>query len=331
MVARTSEEQQRKRRRKRLLQGLLLGGAAVGIPALANVLVARRSRALGSARWGAARRYAWDLGEVSFQKLGEGPPTVLLHSFGPGHDSEEWRDTAELLAASREILAMDFLGWGRSERPRIAYDGEIYIRQVVDFIEDVARQRVDLVAAGLSAAYAVQVAADRPELVRSLNLVGPTGIEYHEDEPDLKDALTHRLLRVPVLGTSALNVYTSRTALASYLKREIFAAPERVDAALVEHHYRSSHQQGAHASLAALLAGYLNHSVDEALPLVQAPFSISWGTRAANAPVQTADLWIRRAPVAELLVFEDAGALPHAETPTAFCRELEAFLGRLPG
>ena len=44
------------------------------------------------------------------------------------------------------------------------------------------------------------------------------------------------------------------------------AAQERVDAALVEHHYRASHGSGAQGALAAYLAGYLNHSVRSVLP-----------------------------------------------------------------
>ena len=101
-----------------------------------------------------------------------------------------------------------------------------------------------MVAAGLAAAYAVQIAVDEPEAIAALGLVVPLGIESHGDEPDFKDAMVHRLLRLPVVGTSALNLYTSRSAIDHHLL-EAYAVEERVDAALVEHHYRSSHQPGA--------------------------------------------------------------------------------------
>ena len=57
MAAQTSQEEQKSRRRKLLLRGLLLGGAAVGVPALANALIARRSKRLRSPAWGRAHRY----------------------------------------------------------------------------------------------------------------------------------------------------------------------------------------------------------------------------------------------------------------------------------
>ena len=191
MVAQSSQQEQKRKRRGKLVKGLLLGGAAVGLPALANALIARRNERLGLPVWGRQKRYAWKYGEISFQCLGQGSPMLLLHSFGPGHDSEEWRTVAEILAEEHRVYAPDLLGWGRSDKPRMAYDGELYIQLLGDFLEDVVGERSSVAAAGLSAAYAVQVAVDRPEIVGPLALVVPSGIEIHGEEPDLKDALVH--------------------------------------------------------------------------------------------------------------------------------------------
>jgi pimeloyl-ACP methyl ester carboxylesterase len=326
MAALSREEEQRRKRRKRLVQGLLVGGAAVGIPALVNVIIERRAARLAPPSWGRGHRYAWRLGEVAFQRLGSGPALVLVHSFGPGHYGHEWRAAAEILAAQHQVFVVDLLGWGRSDKPALTYDGERYIQLLLDFLGDVVRERAALAAAGLPAAYAVQVGLDHPELVRSLALSVPLGIELNGDEPDLKDAVVHRLLRLPVLGTSALNLYTSRSAIAHHL-RELYAAPDRVDASLVERHYRASHQPGAHAALAAYLAGYLNHGVEEALGRLTVPTWLAWGRQATSPAVETADLWLRRLAHAECEVFEDAGDLPHAEVPARFAAALQRFLG----
>lgn len=328
-MTRSEEEKQKAQRRKKLVQGLLIGGAAVGIPALANALLARRRQRLESPTWGRTRRYAWHLGEISYQVLGEGDPVVLVHSFGPGHDSEEWRAVAEILAQENRVYAIDLLGWGLSERPAITYDGEVYIELIRDFLLDVVAERATLVTAGLPAAYAVQIAVDHPELVSALALVTPAGIEVHGDEPDLKDALVYGLLRLPVIGTSALNIYTSRASIQHHLRREIYAAPERVDAALVEHHHTSSHQAGSHSALAAHLCGYLNHPVREILPRITVPLWIAWGDRASAPPIESADQWIRHVPAAELEVFNDTGNLPHAERAGRFSQRLQRFLDHL--
>ena len=326
MVAQSSQEEQKRRRRSKLVKGLLLGGAAVGLPALANTLIARRNERLRTPTWGRPHRYAWKYGEIAFQRLGTGQPLLLLHSFGPGHDAEEWRAAAELLAPQHLVYAPDLLGWGRSDKPRLGYDGELYIQLIGDFLEDVIEQRCGIVAAGLAAAYAVQVALDRPELVDSLGLVVPSGIEIHGEEPDLKDALVNRLLRFPILGTSALNLFTSRTAIGQHLKREVFLGPEQVDAARVEHHYRSSHQPGSHGALAAYLSGYLNHSVHEAVRRLQTPLWIGWGRNATDPSVEIADLWLQQAPEAQLEIFEGSSNLPHLEVSTRFSQRLGPFL-----
>jgi pimeloyl-ACP methyl ester carboxylesterase len=325
MAAKSAEQDQRARRRKRLIKGLLVGGAAIGIPALANALVSRSMRRLPPPRWGRLRRYAWRHGEIAFQRLGEGPPILLLHSFGPGHGSDEWRTVAETLAAEHQVFAPDLLGWGRSDKPQITYDGELYIQLILDFLHDVVGSPAAVVAAGLTAAYATQIAVDQPDRVRALGLVVPLGIEVHGDEPDVKDAIVHRLLRLPVLGTSALNLFTSRSGISHHLRQDVFAGPERVDAEMVERHYLASHQPGAHASLAAYLAGYLNHGVEELLPRLTVPVWIAWGRQAAAPPIATADLWLRQVD-AELEVFEGSGNQPQIEEPAAFARRLTAFL-----
>jgi pimeloyl-ACP methyl ester carboxylesterase len=135
-------------------------------------------------------------------------------------------------------------------------------------------------------------------------------------------------LRTPIFGTSALNLYTSHTALGQHLRREVLAAPERADAARVDHLYRSSHQPGAHAALAAYLSGFSNHSATEALSRLTQPMWLAWGRDAKTPPVETADLWLQRVPQAELKVFEDSGNLPHLEEPKAFARVVHRYLER---
>lgn len=317
------------RRRKHLIRGILLGSAAIGLPALFNSLVTRRARRLAPMTWGSGDRYAWRHGEIIYQQLGAGLPLLLLHSFGTGHSAAEWRRTAEILSGSYRVFAPDLLGWGHSAKPPLTYDSTLYIRLISDFLEEVVAEPAVIVAAGLSAAYGVQVAADQPARVRALALLVPHGIEQQGDEPDFRDALMHRLLRLPVIGTSALNLYTSHAGIGAYLQREVYATPGAVDEALVEEHYRSSHQRGSHAALAAYWSGYLGHGVREAVGRLQLPVWIAWGRHATSPPVETADLWLHALASAELEILEQCGLLPHAESPAELCRKLELFLADL--
>ncbi len=328
-MAPSRDQELRQKRRKRLVRGLLMGGAAIGVPALFNALVSKRAKQLTAPAWGEGETFRWKQGDVCFQRLGTGRPLLLLHSLGPGHSSTEWRRAGELLAEHYEVFAPDLLGWGQSDKPTLTYDSELYIDLIGDFTKRVVGDRPIAVAAGLPAAYVTQLAIDQPELFRALALVVPVGIELQSDEPDFKDAIVHWLLRLPVLGTSALNVYTSRTAIINYLRREVYAVPARVDDTLVDRHYRNSHQPGAHGALAAYLSGYLNHSVREILDSVDIPVWLGWGRQAAAPEVESADLWLRQLDGAELEILEHCGILPHTEAPDEFVKRLRHFLSSL--
>ncbi len=325
----------RQARRRRWLRGLLIG-TAIGVPAVAHVVIQRRARPPRPPRWGRGRRYAGRLGEIAFQALDHGredyPPLVLLHSLGPGHDVAEWEAAAEILAARAAVYAVDLPGWGRSDAPA-ALRPSAYVAALEDFLDGVVREPAVLVAAGLSAAYAVELAARRPELVRALALVGPEGLEGEAGRPGWlgrsgRAGMGH-LASLPLVAATALDLATSRTALTRHLRHDLYAAPERVDAALVEHHYRGSHLPAARRALAAFLAGRLRPSAGELAASAEAvaqPVWIAWGRAAAQPPVECADLWLQHLPEAALDVFEGAGSLPHAERAALFCSGLEEFL-----
>jgi pimeloyl-ACP methyl ester carboxylesterase len=315
------------------LGGLLLGGAAVGLSAAAHAWIVRHARPPRTPSWGRTHRYAGRLGEICFQQLGantEGAaPLLLLHSFGPGHDSAEWCPAAEILAGRRSVYVPDLPGWARSAPPR-SYRPGAYVSALEDFLSAVVREPAVVVAAGLPAAYALEVAAARPHLVRALALVVPQGLE--RDAPGRRgsgEGLLRHLLPLPFVGVTALDVLTSRPALSEHLRHEVYAAPERVDAGLVEHHYRASHRPEARRALSAYLAGGLRPAT-ASLPTPEQPVWIAWGRQAVRPPVANADRWLRKLPQAEIEVFERCGGLPHAEAPAAFCQALERFLSSLP-
>ena len=315
-------------------------GTAIGVPAVAHVLIQRRARPPRPPRWGRGRRYAGPHGEVAFQALGpargEAAPVVLLHSLGPGHDVAEWEAAAEILAERFAVYALDLPGWGRSDAPA-AYRPDAYVDALEDFLAGVVREPAVVVAAGLSAAYALAVAARRPDLVRALGLVGPQGLEADASRQGWMGrygrAGARRLASLPLVGPTAMDLATSRAALARHLRHDVYAAPERVDAALVEHCYRGSHLPLARRTLAAYLAGRLRPAAAAVAADAEAvlqPVWLAWGRAAAEPPVEHADLWLQHLPGAALDVFEGAGALPHAERAAAFSRALEAFVAGLP-
>ena len=317
-------------RRRRLIKGLLLAGAAVGVPVLTAALLRRRAEPPAPPRWGRTHRFAGRAGrEVVFQELGDGPPILLLHSFGPGYDSDQWRAAAEILAERHRVYVPDLPGWGRTPGAG-ALQPDRYLNLIEDFLAGVTRQRAVVAAAGLAAAYAVQTALDHPGRVRALALVSPVGLGKNGDDPHAMDgSFLSKVVGLPLVGATVLDLLTARTALEHHLRREVYAAPERVDAALLEHHFRASHTRGARGAFAAYLAGDLGLDISGELSRLRTPVWLAWGRQSKVPPAENADLWLRHLPQAELDIFEGAGALPQAEVPALFCRALERFLAKL--
>jgi pimeloyl-ACP methyl ester carboxylesterase len=331
----------RRRRRVRLWGALAVAGAAVAAPAVAHAVIRRRLRAPEAPRWGRTHRYGGHCGQVVYQELGAGRPLVLLHAFGPGFDAGQWRWAAEALAPRFRIYAPDLPGWGRSAAP--VPHPEAYLAALADFLAVVVREPAVVVAAGLTAGYAVRLAAEHPERVSALALVAPSGASFPSPPTPQDTGVSSWLqmprwlqipgwLRVPLLRDPVLDALTSRAALGRFLRRHAYAAPERVDAAVLEHHYRVSHLPAHRRALAAWWRGELELPPGAGLEALQVPIWICRGG-AYSAPAATADRFydlLERLPAgSEIHTFEGSRTLPHAEQPLAFSRALAGFLDQL--
>ncbi|HEV3456246.1 MAG TPA: alpha/beta fold hydrolase [Thermoanaerobaculia bacterium] len=134
------------------------------------------------------------------------------------------------------------------------------------------------------------------------------------------------LLRVPILRISVLDFLTSRAVLAAFLRSYAFAAPERVDAAMLEHHYRVSHLPAHRQALAAYWRGELKLSAAATLRHLHVPVWAILGGEDDPNRLTADDL----PPGSGIEVVAGTRALPHAERPLAVGEALARFLAGLP-
>lgn len=109
-----------------------------------------------------------------YETLGEGDPVVLVHGIGGGSSVFQYRKNAAALAdAGYKVYALDLLGFGRSSSPEVRYTQDLLVGQLTEFLEGVLETPAAVVANGLSAAYAVRIAAERLELVGTSSSARP--------------------------------------------------------------------------------------------------------------------------------------------------------------
>jgi pimeloyl-ACP methyl ester carboxylesterase len=311
---------------------VLLTGAAIGAAAVANALVFFRTPPLTSTLPGTTAYYPTPDGDIFYKTAGSGKPLLLVHGIGAGCSSFEWRHVFAELAENHTVYALDLLGFGRSDKPPIAYSAQTYIDLLADFARDVMGvgedgSAADAIATSLSAAYIVTLARHEPALFDRLVLVCPTGIGTLAERPGHTGDAARAALRTPVLGTSLYNAIASRTGIRQYLRRRVYADPAQVTEDLVTHYHTSAHQPGADRVLPSFLSGHLNCDIAPLFAHLEEPVLIVWGDAAAQTPVSEAQRYIDTNSRARLCVIERAGMLPHDEQPQAFLAALAAFFG----
>ena len=120
------------------------------------------------------------------RKTGQGSPVIMIH--GACVDSDFFRDTAAVLSASFTVYLYDRRGYGRSE------DGDDH--SIAAQAEDAAAlireigTPCHIIAHSAGTAFAMELAARHPELVRKMLLHEP--VETDCMDPDSETILKHR-------------------------------------------------------------------------------------------------------------------------------------------
>jgi 2-hydroxy-6-oxonona-2,4-dienedioate hydrolase len=135
---------------------------AIELPREALELLARATRVETPCGDGSAVWHAWGTGE----------PVVLLHG-GSGSWNHWVRNIASLEAAGRQVLVPDLPGFGDSAVPHGGSDADAVVAPLVQGLALLAGERpVDVVAFSFGSLVAVLLAAQHPDRIARLVLVG---------------------------------------------------------------------------------------------------------------------------------------------------------------
>lgn len=253
---------------------------------------------------------------------GDHEPAVFVH--GLGGNATNWTDLMALLRDRVDGIALDLPGFGWSPPPR---DGDFSPRRSAETVADVIDARFDgrpvhLFGNSMGGAVAVQLAARRPELVRTLTLVSPA-------LPKVAVRRTNIHLPViaaPGLGTTLMKRYLTLDA-ATRARATIavcFADPttvpvERMDEAVAEVRRRDGLPYVADVflqSLRGLMATYLDRSEERPWKLAETitcPTLLVHGRR--DKLVDPIGAHTKAFPDVRVLVLPHAGHVSQIEQP----------------
>ena len=116
-------------------------------------------------------------GQILYRIGGEGEPLLLLHQ--NTKSSDEYRELMPIFAQKRLVIAMDFLGFGDSDKPPRMYYIEDYAKTVILLLDALGIKKASILGHHTGAFVAGEVAAAYPERVNKLIL---SSIDYFEEQ-----------------------------------------------------------------------------------------------------------------------------------------------------
>ncbi len=192
-----------------------------------------------------------------YAREGKGVPIVLLHSVNAAATSFEMKPIFSHLCetTSRPVFALDWIGFGLSDRPPVDYRPPIFQRQLRRFLSERIHQPADIVAYSLGCEFAAITARSHPFLFRKMVLLCPTSLDEQEGHP-VRRSVLHLTERTGVFEV-AYRKLTSPDALRRFYQKQVFASETAVPGELVDYAYLTTQVRGAHHAPAAFISGDL--------------------------------------------------------------------------
>ena len=269
----------------------------------------------------------------------DGAPTaVLVH--GLGGESANWVDLMGLLEGHVDAHAVDLPGHGRSPAaPDGRYDIDAHVAAVEGYIEHLGVRPVHLLGNSTGGAISTRLAAQRPELVRSLTLVSPA-----LPNPRPVKGTDPRLAMLLVPGISSVVQRRLQTASPEARAQAVidicFADPSRIPPhrlreAIAEVERRQKLPWALPAfigTLRGLVRSYVDRSPRNLwaqAAQVTAPTLLIYGRRDRLVALSTATRAAATFPRNRLLVLDDVGHVAQIEAAPVVAEAVLALLAEV--
>jgi pimeloyl-ACP methyl ester carboxylesterase len=264
--------------------------------------------------------FEWKDRRLAWARAGTGPPVVFVH--GTPWSSRVWAPYAEALADRFTVHLWDLPGYGRSSKdPRHPVRADVHGQAFAALLDHWGLDRPHVVAHDLGGLVALRAHLVEGAAYTSLFLVDvvaipPSGspfFRFVQENPGL-------LGRLPAYVHEAI----VRAYVGTATHRGL--APADLDA-LVEPWTGEEGQPAFYRQIEDYDIDLLDQN-ERALPSLDLPVRILWGTEDSWIPLETGRRIARLVPGAVLTEVPDAGHLVHYDAPVALATALGGWLDR---
>ncbi len=260
---------------------------------------------------------------IFYTVKGEGRPLLLIHGYGAG--MWVWEKQIDVLSQFYRVYALDVIGYGFSDRPKMAYTPEAYIHFLRDFMDGVGIEKATLIGNSMGGGIAWATAILFPERVERLILIDcapPDVLRQVKNESFRTLIAIKDIPFLPYLVISARSKSSIRWVLVECISDVKLITPE-----VLNRQYQLSRIKGT----TWVLYSTLEHA-EEALelkdrfPFIHQPVLFIWGEKDVIFPPDVGETLRRTIAGSKFQLIEKSGHIPMWETPDEVNQTILEFL-----
>jgi pimeloyl-ACP methyl ester carboxylesterase len=260
-------------------------------------------------------------GQILYRIGGEGKPLLLLHR--SPQSSDEFRELMPTLAHKKQVIAMDLMGFGDSDKPPRIYSIADYAKTVIKLLDELGISTTSILGNHTGAYVAGEVAAAYPERVEKLILANVDDFRGQE-----KDALLKRYAESFQIKADGSQLLPRWTAYSKYTD-----SPELNHRCLLQE--LKCHGYPAYGPLA--VADYCS-SLEKRFRLIQCPTLIMSGIedikaleKLGLAKVENRHFILKSIPHGKLVDIEGGTVCMMNQLPEEISKVVIEFLDKIGG
>ena len=271
--------------------------------------------------------YQWKFGKIFYTKKGSGRPLLLVHNLQPGSSSCEWKKIQTALSKKYEVYALDLLGCGGSDKPKITYTNYLYVQLLCDFTKNVIGKKTDVIASGYSGSFSLMACRNDEDIFNKIILVNPPSFKELNEIPTKNSQMQKFILEMPIIGTMIYNILMCRQNIDHVFVENLFFNPFRLDPDFVDLYYENAHADncGSKYLYASRVGKYTNINIINCIRETDRSIYIIEGDYEKDGE-NILQAYTGHNPSIETFSIQHAKHFPHIENPEDFIKQTDIFL-----
>lgn len=264
-------------------------------------------------------------------------PILFLHGFGAS--LSQWRSNLVPFSQHHAVYALDFLGFGASEKAHAPYRVEFWVEQVYDFWRTFIGQPVVIVGHSLGALVALTAAIRHPDMVRGMALMTLPSSRQEMTPPNLQSVQAiagffERMFTAPLLIKLFYQLVLRNPKFVRLALNQVYLEAQNVTEDLISSFSTPIQERGAARALSRLVKGWTHPeyspSAKALLERLHVPTLLLWGDADRVIPLSFGRQLPALNPHLTLLELEGVGHCSYDENSDRVNKEILTWIDTLP-